>query len=256
MSTTAIEPIKKFSLDAESWTERVKTLMPHGDAARFIRMVVNAVAANEFLLTCDPKSLYMAAMNAAQTGLEPDPQLGQVYFVPRKGKVCCQIGYKGFLALAYRSDKVISVHADIVRVGDKFEFQKGTEKYIRHTPAFNSKEKFTHTWAMATLRGGTEFDVMSIEEVDVIRKRSAAGDKGPWASDYAAMVKKTVVRRLCKMLPMSTDLQRAITIDEEGERDEPQTGAKEVVTAGLKQAELLPPPEGADDLSYAGKIPE
>ncbi len=43
------------------------------------------------------------------------------------------------------------------------------------------------------------------KEVDAIRARSRAGKSGPWVSDYEEMARKTVVRRLCKYLPMSVD---------------------------------------------------
>jgi hypothetical protein len=62
-----------------------------------------------------------------------------------------------------------------------------------------------------------QFDVMSRAEIDAIRKRSKSADDGPWVTDYAAMAIKTVVRRLFKFLPVSIEMQSAVSLDEMAE---------------------------------------
>jgi hypothetical protein len=58
---------------------------------------------------------------------------------------------------------------------------------------------------------------MSRAEVDGIRARSKSADNGPWVTDYAAMALKTVVRRLFKFLPVSIEIQQAVSLDEQAE---------------------------------------
>ena len=55
---------------------------------------------------------------------------------------------------------------------------------------------------------------MTVDEVESIRNRSKAKDRGPWVTDYEAMALKTVIRRAAKYLPLSTEAQIAVAADE------------------------------------------
>jgi hypothetical protein len=66
------------------------------------------------------------------------------------------------------------------------------------------------------LKDGSQLlEVMSLEEIEKVRKVSRAANNGPWVSWWGEMARKTVMRRLSKRLPMSTDLE-----DEVFSRDE------------------------------------
>jgi recombinational DNA repair protein RecT len=65
--------------------------------------------------------------------------------------------------------------------------------------------------------GGYQFEVMSLEEIESVRKSSKASESGPWMTHFPEMAKKTVLRRLFKWLPVSIELQHAITLDEQAE---------------------------------------
>jgi recombination protein RecT len=62
--------------------------------------------------------------------------------------------------------------------------------------------------------GGVQFEVMSRSEIDGIRSRSKSSGSGPWVTDYPEMARKTVLRRLCKYLPMSSELASAMESEE------------------------------------------
>lgn len=78
----------------------------------------------------------------------------------------------------------------------------------------------THTYCIARIKGSAEpyIEVMTEEEVDNCKKQSAAVKKGydtPWKGPFAdEMRKKTVIRRISKRLPMSTDLNMALGSDD------------------------------------------
>ena len=57
-------------------------------------------------------------------------------------------------------------------------------------------------------------DVMSRAEIEKVRGRSRASASGPWVTDFVEMAKKTVLRRLAKLAPMSVEDQRLVTADE------------------------------------------
>jgi hypothetical protein len=73
-------------------------------------------------------------------------------------------------------------------------------------------------YAVAKLKdGGTQSEVMTKAQIDAIRSRSRASGEGPWVSDYDEMARKTVVRRLCKYLPLSVELADALDEDARAE---------------------------------------
>jgi recombination protein RecT len=76
----------------------------------------------------------------------------------------------------------------------------------------------TGFYAVATLTDGlTVHEYAPKGDVDKIRARSKAGAKGPWGTDYAAMGKKTMIKRVLKWLDLSPDLALAIEMDNRGE---------------------------------------
>jgi recombination protein RecT len=187
---------------------------------RFCTTAVVLVGKNPKWLdnTHDRASLFQCCMHAAESGLSLDPNLGHVYFVPRwnkhlgKNTICFQMGYKGLLKLAYQSGDVASFSAECVYKDDDFDFALGTGGFVKHRPAFRGGE-ITHVWAMAKLKAGGEvFVVLPKAEIDKARKCSQSD--AIWNAFYQDMCRKTALRRLCKLLHLCTELQRAIGVEE------------------------------------------
>lgn len=181
---------------------------------RLARVFVTELRKNPKLMACDKMSLMSCMMQTAQLGLEVGV-IGHVYLVPF-GKECQLIvGYKGLLALALRSAQVRSINAQCVYEDDEFDFQMGTEPFLKHKPNLNNNGKMIAVYAVATLSDGTKtFDVMSVKEVEAIKKRSKTASFGPWVTDYAEMAKKCIIRRFCKVLPVSAEAQELAAQDE------------------------------------------
>lgn len=191
----------------------------HIKARRMMRMCMTVVQQNPKLLDCTKESLLGAIMTAAQLGLYPDVSvLGHAYFVPFKGKVVFIAGYKGLIDLAGRGGMVTSIMGYAVYEGDAFEFEYGLNPTLKHKPSGEPLEEreLTHVYAIARIRGEpiAQFVVMTKGEVDAIRAKSPARDKGPWVTFYEPMSIKSVIRRLVKYLPISSELQRAVGLDE------------------------------------------
>src|SRR4029077_20588572 len=114
-----------------------------------------------------------------------------------------------------------------------FEYEFGSNKHLRHVPNTRDRGKIYCAYSFVTLpKGGSTFDVMSIDEIELIRKRSASPDKGPWATDWAEMAKKTVFKRLAKGLPLSPKTRDAIEIDNTYEVQEPNIATTRAVVGG------------------------
>lgn len=186
------------------------------------------------LYRCEVRSVYKAMLLSAQSGLIPDGVTQHAHLIPRMNRqrkdengrklpdaleCSLQIGYRGLLVLVRRSGQVTVVKATLVRKGDKFKEYRGTDDRIEHEPLSKTlgddgkPREITHAYAIAKFtNGATDFEVMPIEDVEALRVRSRA--EGPaWESDYGEMVKKTVLRRLCKRLPQSEDMAKLLEID-------------------------------------------
>jgi recombination protein RecT len=150
----------------------------------------------------------------------------------RRGTVECkfELGYKGILALVYRSGQILSIDAVIVYARDRYEIQKGTRRTIRHEPYRPTDEEDSPGnpiayYAVAALRGGgTKFEDMWKQDVERHRDRFAAarGEGTPWDTHFDAMALKTVLKRLCKYLPVSVETATAVALDDAGEAGLPQ----------------------------------
>lgn len=187
---------------------------------RFTRIALTAYSRNEKLQECTAESFLGSMMQAAQLGVEPNTPLGQAYLIPYRNRgvmeVQFQLGYRGMIDLAYRSGEVQNIQAHEVYENDTFEYELGLEPKLRHVPALKDRGDVILYYAVFKLtNGGIGFEVMSKEDVEAFaKKKSKTYGTGPWQSDFDAMAKKTLVKRLLKFAPLKSDFVRAVTTDE------------------------------------------
>lgn len=187
---------------------------------RFTRIALTAYSRNEKLQECTAESFLGSMMQAAQLGVEPNTPLGQAYLIPYRNKgmmeVQFQLGYRGMIDLAYRSGEVQNIQAHEVYENDTFEYELGLNPKLRHVPALKDRGNVILYYAVFKLtNGGVGFEVMSKEDVEAFaKKKSKTYGTGPWQSDFDAMAKKTLVKRLLKFAPLKSDFVRAVTADE------------------------------------------
>lgn len=174
----------------------------------------------------NPLSFAGAMLRAATLGFEVGNGLGHAYLLPfekrkKENNVWVTvsietqliIGYRGMIELSRRSGQIESLYAVEVYSGEPFEVTLGLSNDIEHKRRFDvdtSPDKVVAVYAVAKLKGGqVQFEVMGRNQVEQIRARSKSKDNGPWVTDWAEMAKKTVVRRLFKMLPVSIEVKTA-----------------------------------------------
>lgn len=214
-------PAALIKQEVQKRLPEIRAALPsHVDAMRFERVILSTIRENPNLLKCEVASLVGCGLLAAQYGLEPGP-LGQCYFIPYGAKAQFQLGYKGMIELARRSGKVTNIYAQPVYANDEFLYEFGDKPSIKHKPKFTDRGELVAFYAVGFLtEGAPQFDVMSKQEVDAIRTRSKAANSGPWVSDYNAMGCKTVIKKLCKLLPISIEAAEALQKDSEREFEE------------------------------------
>lgn len=185
---------------------------------KMARIALNELRANKYLMEIainNPQSFVNAVMQASHLGLEIGGALGQAYLVPYKGEVKMMPGYRGLLSLSRRSGQVTSINAEIVYEKDTFDLELGIQIKVTHKPYLKGDrgEPLLAYMVAHFSDGGHHFEWMSISEINKVRDRSPSAKSGPWVTDYHQMVKKTVVRRGWKYLPMSIEMQNAEIIE-------------------------------------------
>jgi len=221
----------------------IKDVAPkHLSPEKLARLAIAAASRKPRLLECTQESLLKSVLEASVLGIDCTGLLGRGYLVPYKNgglsrqaghdvyEAQFQPGYLGLCDLARRSGEVTQVYAHAVYAGDEFEQVLGTERRLVHVPcpdpgAVRDESTIERVYAVAVFPNGyTDFRVMTIPEVERHRSRSRAKNNGPWVTDYVAMCLKTVVRLLCKFLPLSPELARALEADDraEGWTDRPE----------------------------------
>ena len=197
----------------------------HLSEDRLYQLTISAINHEPKLMQCDVTTLLSCVMRCSALGLEPSAVdgLGRAYILPYRNKkrgiyeATFILGYKGMLDLARRSGEIKSIEAHAVYDGDAFEYEFGLNETLRHKPSGRERledEKPTHVYMIAHFKdGGHYMDVMTLAEIEAVRERSAAGNSGPWVTDFEAMAKKTVIRRAFPYLPVSVEAQSAIAAD-------------------------------------------
>lgn len=191
-----------------------------GDAERFIQFALNFIEGKEKILNANPNSLYAEILRAAQMGLMLDGS--EASLVPFKESVKLMVGYKGILKLIRNSGEISTINCGVVYEKDEFDFwvdEKG--EHLTHRPAKDKdKGKQTHSYCIARVKNADEpyIEVMTEDEIQACKKVSRAGEDSPWNGPFAdEMRKKTVIRRISKRLPSSTDLQAVFQSEDETE---------------------------------------
>lgn len=213
------DPVQRIAIQLDKLKGQLAAALPkHLTPERVSRVFLTTLRQSPALMRCSPASLFGAIFQASQLGLEIGNGLGHAYLVPYKTEATLVIGYKGLVDLARRSGQVSTIYATEVRHGDRFQYSLGTDPRIEHEPGNDRSmddASISHVYAVCKLKdGATQFEVMSRAEIEAIRKRSRASKDGPWVTDYGMMARKTVLRRLCKLLPASIELATAVSLDE------------------------------------------
>jgi recombination protein RecT len=226
-------------MTSRSLTDQVAKALPAiFTPERFMRVTLTAFNKNPSLWDCTKQSIASVVLQCAQFGVEPDGR--HAHIIPYKGEATLQLDYKGLVALVRRSGDVVSIHADVVRKGDKFKVNLG--EITCHEVDYSTEAGEVYAvYATARLKdGSTQSVVLRREEVEAIRKRSRSGASGPWATDWAEMAKKTAFRRLTKWLPLSYEAAEVVEADQRREFDitattmEAQPATAQALTEKLK----------------------
>lgn len=208
-------------LKSDQFKKAVTAALPkHMTPDRFIRVALTAVMRTPELLKCSQESLFQCMLDLSALGLEADGR--RAHLIPYGNKCTLIVDYKGLVELAYRSGNISKIHADKVCENDVFVFDRGEIK--THEIDFKKPRGDAYAYySLVVFKDGTESSqVMTLDEIAEVRKRSRAAKNGPWVTDPGEMSKKTVFKRHSKWIPLASEFHDAIRRDDENESLEPR----------------------------------
>lgn len=191
-------------------------LPAHVPVDRFIRMTMTVINQQPNLLKCDRLSLQTSLITAASLGLMPETFLGEAYFIPRGDKVTLQIGYKGLLKLARNTGEISSIESGVIHENDEYQYIEGdTGEFWVRPNLMADRGKPIAVWCVIKLKSGeSQREIMSALDVERIRQGSQSANSPAWKAHWAAMARKVVIKRALKYAPSSTELLKAVAIDD------------------------------------------
>lgn len=216
----------------------------HMKAEDLTRLALMALNRQPELARCSQVSILRALMDAASLGIKPGGTMGRGYLVPRKNRAtgdleCCfDPGWRGLVDIARRSGKVKSIESHVVYSSDKFRISYGLNPVLEHVPDLQGDQgTIVAAYAIAVFHdGATQVEVMSLRDLEKIRK-SSASQGGPWSNWFDEMARKSVVKRLCKYLPFDEALEAALGVDAEDDAPSYAGPSIEVPTEAPQVAE-------------------
>ena len=209
-----------------------------GDKAKMSAFAASltAMASDPALSICSVQSVIGAGLEIVRLGLNPNKTFGQAYVVPFKSKAQLQIGYKGWISLAYRNGWIFRALA--AYKCDEFEINfAGIKDDIKFSPNYDERDETNSEWVFGNLRGvivyvkdagGNEFsEFVPFKKLEQLRLKSQnQKDKealtniwGEWAEE---MYKAKAIKYVATRLPITEQIQEAINAENEAYKEQPK----------------------------------
>lgn len=221
-------------ITADGVKNKINSIIGSDKTNNFITSVVSAVNKNPELINCDPGTIVSAALEGQSIGMSASPVMGQMFLVPfndtkHNRKVAqFQIGYKGYIQLAIRSNMYRDIDVIEVREGEYCGRNSETGKYmfsfiadederlkkevIGYMAYFELLSGFKKTlyWSKAKMK--SHAITYSFGYRNDQRKGT---DWTFWSKNFDEMAYKTMLRQLIsKWGVMSVELQKALEYDQ------------------------------------------
>lgn len=231
MPTAKKNPIVALCEGVNELAPKITAVLPgHIRYESFERAALTAIQSAPNIKDASRQSVYNSLLKAAQDGLVVDGREAAlvIYNVKGGGKIAQYMPMiAGVLKKIRNSGQLSTISAHVVYKSDRFEYELGDNEGISHQPALSDRGDAIAAYAIAHLKDGSiQREVMSVEEIEGIRKSSRASGSGPWVTHWSEMARKTVIRRLSKYLPQSSDLDIIRADDVLYDFDAPRKRAK------------------------------
>ena len=208
----------KTLLDGPAYKGRLAEVLKDR-APQFAASLIQVVGGTPALKACEPNSIIAAAMTAATLDLPIEKNLGFAHIVPYKGVASFQMGYKGFVQLALRTNQYSRMNACKINA----EAYKGRdevgEPIIDWEKLDETKPAAGYFFGFKTTSGFIKGVYWTKEKTMAHAQQYSQSFRGGydsvWKTNPDAMGLKTVVKDgISHWGVMSVQLQRAIMEDQ------------------------------------------
>jgi recombination protein RecT len=226
---TVVDTIRKLE------PEFKLALPAHIPAEKFTRVAVTAVNSNPDLLKedIDKRSLLGAVTKAAQDGLILDGrEAALVVFKTKEGKKVQYLPMvAGVLKKMRNSGEISNISYGLVYRKEydagRFKYIKGDTESLTHDPIlFEDKGDMIGVYAVVTLKDGAKVrEFMDMQQLKKVQATSKTGDSeyGPWKKWFEEMCVKSVLKKVSKLCPQSSDIDQVMREDDDGDDWTPAT---------------------------------
>jgi recombination protein RecT len=255
---TVLQAIKAAKPQFEG---RLPKSLPSGmTPEKFMLGVATAVQKNPALLECDPKSVLLAAYEAAELGINLSPTLQLGYLIPYAKQAQFQLSYRGMIQKGYESGAIRNFFAEVVYEKDGFTRQLAPKRNLFHAPGDGDRGQPIGAYALVEFKtGNIEFEYLTAEQIQRHRKHSKQPDSLMWVKFWEEGWRKTPIRVLSKRLPMTNPeletLAEAIARDAENDLETEPTGALQLESDSQLHTvpkAVIPPEPKAEPAPAAG----
>lgn len=254
-------PKQKFSvvIQSDGYKKLINDTLGTGKTAQdFIANISTAVSLSPSLQDCDPATILSAGLQAVSYNLPMGGILGYCYIVGRNDRknnrkvAQLQIGWKGYVQMALRTNQYANLDVFEVRKGEFKGFSNDTLRPLVEINTTAERDELPVEGYLATftlLNGFTKTLYWSREKVEAHAKKYSDSYKSDlkngskysfWSIAFDEMAQKTVlIQLLRKWGIMSTELRDALTKDQAA--IDPTTGKAEYVdNTGVPEPETAP----------------
>lgn len=225
--------------------------------SEFVSNLIALCDSDANLASCDPAALMKCAMNATSLNLPLNKNLGYAYIIPYTKKVGnnyvsvpnFQIGYKGFIQLAIRSNAYRYINATEIREGEiKRNKITGQTTFVGENPNGKIVGYMAYIELLSGFISSLYMTEEQIEEHALKYSKVYQSDKkngtmgSKWSDTYERpkMAKKTVLKGLLGMYGLlSIEMQKAFEYDNEEADADGVSNASRASGNGFDESEVI-----------------
>ena len=206
-------------------TSKLDAMPKDFNQTRFIQNAMAVLIDTKGIENCKAISIARTLLKGAFLGL--DFLRKECYAIPYGSELNFQTDYKGDIKLAkkYSIRPIKTFYADVVREGDFIEYGTNTEtnaQFVNFKPLpFNNSDIIGAFSVVVFDDGEMLYQAMSSKEVEDIRNNfSKSKNSLMWTKTPTEAYKKTVSRRLTKMITLDFDsIEQKQAFDDGGDMD-------------------------------------
>ena len=171
-------------------------------------------------------------LRAAYLGL--DALHNECYLVPYGSTINFVTSYTGAIKMAkkYATEPVRQIYAETVKEGDSLKtwIEDGKKRFTFQKDPFSSGKIIGCIAVCVYEDEHIDYELLSISDLENIRKQSKARNSLAWSTFTEEMYKKAAIRRLCKRLTLDMDAETSAAFDSglELERDQKELARRDI----------------------------